>query len=79
MSPEEKARYELEKLDATKFRERVRDLAQRPKEEQIAICALLKDSKAVQWADWKKPKAKKWQPRLPGIREIASKHGIQLP
>ncbi len=79
MSPSDRARYELEKLDQKKFAERVRDLSEFPEEEQKAICELLIGSKSGQWANWKKPKAEKWQPRLPGIREIATTHGIELP
>ncbi len=79
MSPRERAAYNIGNLSDSEFSSRVRDLNDQPEDEQSVICELLISTKVELWKRWNKKGAKKWQPRLPGIREIAQKHGIELP
>lgn len=79
MTPDDLILYELEQLNDDAFAARVRDLAEQSEDQQKAICQLLAGNCANKWKDWNKPKAKKWKPRIAGIRQIAEQLGVNLP
>lgn len=76
MEPEERALEELNELAHDDFVRIIKNLEGESPEQQKVVCMMLTHSKKAEWKEWKK--AKKWQDRIPVIRQIAKTHGIEL-